>query len=204
MTDDSHNWGGDAGMDRVLPLPPLTAALWYTCWRKWWPVSPLNPIMSSETSCPLIKATQEMLEESCKEEDWRNVFFLYRGVVVMIHSWNLNWEEVRRRETGFTPSLGCCCCSQQRDMLTQINRTFLGCYLSVSRVLFTWMLLLFFFFSHCLHFLTIRLFSSVPQDHFCSSSFSLFFLQFFSHKSQFDTASSLLSHIWQAWMYGNN
>lgn len=31
--------------------------------------------MSSETSCPLIKATQEMLEESCKEEDWRNVVF---------------------------------------------------------------------------------------------------------------------------------
>ena len=147
MTDDSHNWGGDAGMDRVLPLPPLTAALWYTCWRKWWPVSPLNPIMSSETSCPLIKETQEMLKESCKEEDWRNVcFFLYWGVVVKIHSWNLNWEEPRRRETGFTPSRG-----QQRDMLTQINRTFLGCYLSVSRVLFTWMRLFFFFFSIAFH-----------------------------------------------------
>lgn len=42
--------------------------------------------------------------------------------------------------------------SQQRD--TRNNRTFLGCYLSVSRVLFTWMRLLCFFLTQlyiCFH-----------------------------------------------------
>lgn len=68
--------------------------------------------------------------------------------------------------------------SQQRDIITQINRTFLGCYLSVSRVLFTWMRLLCFFF--IAYFLTVWQFLSVPQDQFCSSDL---FSVAFSHTS---------------------
>ncbi len=50
-------------------------------------------------------ATQERREESCKDEDWRNVF-LY--LVAMISSTAEICEEVRRRERrGFTSSLGC-------------------------------------------------------------------------------------------------
>lgn len=44
--------------------------------------------------------------------------------------------------------------ANKRDMLTQTNRTFLGCYLSVSRVLFTWMRLVCF---------RTLLFTSVPR-----------------------------------------
>lgn len=137
------------------------------------------------------------------------LFFLYWGVVVMIHSWNLNWEEVRRRQTGFTSSLGCCCCfffsqrkaNRETCWLKLTGLSWAAIYLSPG---FCSLECAFcFFFSHCLHFLTIWLFSSVPQDHFCFSFFS-FFLQFFSNKSQFNTASSLLSHTWQAWMYENN
>lgn len=142
-------------MDSVLPLPPLLSVKQHqTAAPNTGDISTLLlfdthaggnltdysfkshlSISPQETSCPLIKrglARQERLEGSYKEDDWRNVF-LYLGMVTA-EIW-----PVRRRETGFISSLGCFFReeSQQRDMLTQTNRTFLGCYLSVSRVLFT-------------------------------------------------------------------
>lgn len=61
-----------------------------------------------------------------------------------VHSWDLNCEKVRRRETGFRlrPRLFFEEESRPRHTWTQIIATFPGCYLSVSGALFTWMRLL--------------------------------------------------------------
>lgn len=88
--------------------------------------------------------------------------------------------------------------SRNRDMLTQINRTFPGCYLSVSGVLFTWMRLL------CFSLSTSLLYDCCHQCHSISFVLLLVCFLLFSHKSQFNTASSLLSHIWQTWMYSKS
>lgn len=67
-----------------------------------------------------------------------------------------------------------------RDVLTRTNGTFLGCCLSVSRVLFTWMRQT-IFFCHCLLTYCSSSFISATRSHaFCS----VFVLLFFSpHKN---------------------
>lgn len=120
--------------------------------------------------------------------------FLYLGYD-FVHSWDLNCEEVRRRETGFALGLGC-------FLKRKANRDTRGLKsLRLSRAAICLSpglrsLECAFSVSHCLHLHCASVFISA------TASILFLFWSVLAVLSEIsvNTASSLWSHIRQAWM----